>query len=202
MLSLPARRKGYMIWDGGNGRNSGEVQRGLGIWVSPLGAKSYRSMFYFPGSSKSHTRWIGEVGVTKLEEAREQCRQDRRNASKGIDPRAGDPTNSGSYPATVSAYVDKVQIGDKHNVRAEECRRVLLTNAKAWHARNIASITNTEIRNSPRTLRDGDDKLGLKPRPYLANLVYARMKPMFDWCTERRYQQAGNITNVRAQAAV
>ena len=33
-------------------------------------------------------------------------------------------------------------------------------------------------------VRDGNEKLGLKARPYLANLLYARMKPFFAWCAK------------------
>ena len=71
----PKRRGRYMIWDGGAGQN---VQRGLGIWVSAWGTKSYQSMFYLPGpdgKSKCLTRTLGRVGEMTLAEAREQCRR-------------------------------------------------------------------------------------------------------------------------------
>ena len=83
VLSLPARRNGYMKWDGGYGRGSGEVVRGLGIWVSPLSAKSYRSMFYFPGSTKSHTRKLGRVGDLRwrrhVNNAARSCQSQQRH---------------------------------------------------------------------------------------------------------------------------
>jgi hypothetical protein len=44
--SLRPKRRQYVVWDGGLGRGAGKVARGLHILVSPMGAKSYRSMFY------------------------------------------------------------------------------------------------------------------------------------------------------------
>jgi integrase len=182
--SLPVRRKQYVVWDGGSGRGAGEVCRGLHILISPMGAKSYRSMFYFPGSARGYTRHLGRVGEMSLDEARQLCRDDRRNARKGIDPRADSPLKSDSYKSAVDDYVDRVQIGEHHNVAAEKARQVLVADCEDWLARPIATIRNTEIQRLLERVRDGDSKLGLKPRPYLANLLYARMKPFFAWCAK------------------
>jgi hypothetical protein len=116
--SLPVRRKQYVVWDGGSGRGAGEVCRGLHILISPMGAKSYRSMFYFSGSARGYTRHLGRVGEMSLDEARQLCRDDRRDARKGIDPRADGPLKSDSYKSAVDDYVDRVQIGEHHNVAA------------------------------------------------------------------------------------
>ena len=182
--SLRPKRRQYVVWDGGLGRGAGEVARGLHILVSPMGAKSYRSMFYIPGSSKSYSPTLGRVGELSLEEARELCRQDRANARKGIDPRSNDPTKSDSYKSAVDEYIERVQIGEHHNVSAEQARQVLLADCTDWYARPIATIRNTEIQRLLEQVRDGDDKIGRKPRPYLANLLYARMKPFFGWCAK------------------
>ena len=184
VLTLRARRKQYMVWDGGNGRGSGEVVRGLGILVSPIGAKSYRSVYYFPGSSKSHSRHLGRVGEMTLEEARKLCREDRGTARSGNDPRADDPSKSASYQAAVDDYIKRVQIGQDKNSSAEQARRVLLADCEDWHQRPLATIRNTEIQRLLELVRAGDEGLGLKPRPYLANLLYARMRPFFNWCAK------------------
>jgi hypothetical protein len=48
VLKLPVKRGGqYMVWDEGT-----DAVRGLHVLVSPKGAKTYRSTFYFPGSPK------------------------------------------------------------------------------------------------------------------------------------------------------
>jgi integrase len=182
--SLPVRRKQYVMWDGGSGRGAGEVCRGLQILVSPAGAKSYRSTYYFPGSPKSHSRHLGRVGEMTLEEARDLCRLDRKKAREGIDPRANDPSKSSSFKAAVDDYVNRVQIGQEHNVEAEACRRVLLADTEDWWDRPIATIRHTEIQHRLELIRDGDAKGEYKARPYLANLLYARMKPFFAWCAK------------------
>jgi hypothetical protein len=33
-------------------------------------------------------------------------------------------------------------------------------------------------------VRDGDAKLGLQPRPYLANLLHAQLRTFFGWCAK------------------
>jgi integrase len=182
--SLPVRRRQYVVWDGGSGRGAGEVCRGLHILISPMGAKSYRSMFYFPGSAKAFTRTLGRVGEISLSAARDQCRKDRANAREGIDPRAGSPSKSDSYKSAVDDYIDRVQIGEKHNASAEAARQVLLADCADWLSRPIGTLRNTEIQALLERVRDGDTSLGLKPRPYLANLLYARMKPFFAWCAK------------------
>src|ERR1700693_5522530 len=88
--ALQPHRKQYVVWDAGNGRGAGEVARGLHILISPMGAKSYRSIFYFNSNPKAYPRHLGRVGEMPLTEARELCRQDRANARKEppLDPRA------------------------------------------------------------------------------------------------------------------
>jgi integrase len=182
--SLPVKRKQYVVWDGGSGRGAGEVRRGLHILVSPQGAKSYRSMFYFPGSSKSYTRHLGRVGEIELAEARELCGKDRKRAREGFDPRAENPRRSDSYKSAVDDYIDRVQIGEYNNVSAEAARQVLLNYCEDWHTRPIRTIRNTEIQRLLERIRDGDGAQQTKGRPYLANLIYARMKPLFHWCAK------------------
>jgi integrase len=184
VLSLPARAKGYMIWDGGRGRNSDDVCRGLGIWVTPLGAKSYISMFYFPGSSRSHSHKLGRTDEITLAKARELCRQDRAKARAGVDPRIDNVSNSDTFKDAVDEYINRVQIAQDRRLRAEEARRVLLADTKDWYKRPIGSIRAQELRARLELVRDGDVDGNLKPRPYLANLLYSRMKPFFAWCAD------------------
>ena len=53
---LPWKRKQYMVWD--------KDTKGLHVMVSPGGARTYRSLWDHPGSSKikPHTRKLGRVG--------------------------------------------------------------------------------------------------------------------------------------------
>jgi hypothetical protein len=58
--TLSLRSYQYQVWDGGNGRGSGECVRGMSVLVSPKGARSYRSTYYFPNSPRPH-RMLGTV---------------------------------------------------------------------------------------------------------------------------------------------
>jgi hypothetical protein len=182
VLKLPIRRKQYVIWDRGRGRGAGDCAIGLGILVSMGGVRSYRSTFYFPGSPKSHSRHLGRVGEMTLEEARELCRQDRGKARKGIDPRQDDPGKSDTYKACVDDYVERYQIAEQKNVNAEESRRTLLKDCEEWWNRPVATIRNTEIQRLLEHVRDGDEDH--KARPYQANLLHARLRTFFMWCSK------------------
>ena len=182
--TLPLKRKQYQVWDGGNGRGSGECVRGLSILVSPKGARSYRSTYYFPGSPKPHSRHLGRVGEISLAKAREDCRKDRYAASAGIDPRATDGSSSDTFAAAVEEYIKRDQIGQQKNSlsTANEARRILLKDCEDWHQRPVATILDTEIIRRLELVRDGDAELGCKPRPYLANSLYGRFCTFFGWC--------------------
>jgi integrase len=184
VLTLPIRRSQYTVWDRGRGRGAGACAIGLGILVSPGGVRSYRSTFYFPGSPRAHSRHLGRVGEMTLGEAREQCRLDRRLAREGKDPRADDPTTSDTYEAAVKDYVDREQIGHLRRVKAKEAYRTLLNDCEDWKVRPLATIRGTEIQHLLDRVRDGDERRGLKPRPYLANLLHARLNSFFTWCVK------------------
>jgi hypothetical protein len=68
----------------------------------------------------------------------------RVRSRKGIDPRGDDPTKSDNYKSEVDDYVDRYQIGECHNVKAEEARRTLLNACADWHARPLATIRPLE----------------------------------------------------------
>ena len=68
----------------------------------------------------------------------------RVRSRKGIDPRGDDPTKSDNYKSAVDDYVDRYQIGECHNVKAEEARRTLLNACADWHARPLATIRPLE----------------------------------------------------------
>jgi integrase len=173
VLTLPMRRKQYRVWDGGKGRGADPVARGLYVLVSPAGAKSYRSTFYFPGSPKAHTRHLGRVGELSLEEARRQCREDRGKARRGVDPRTS-AGGGGGFGAAVQDYVKREQVGVKGNVSASGVERMLLRECSEWLMRPVASITGREIQALLETTRER--------APYVANLLHARLQTFFTWC--------------------
>ena len=168
-----------MVWDEGTG-----AARGLHVLVSPAGAKTYRSIFYFPGSAKPHSRKLGRVGELSLAEARAGCREDRAKAARGEDPRSSDPARSDSFKAGVETYVAHEQIGTKGNVTAREAQRVMLKACPDWHGGPIATIRPQEIQHRLWQIRDGNPDAGIRPKPYLANKAYTHLKAFFSWCAK------------------
>jgi integrase len=173
---LVCRRKQYMVWDKG--------VKGLHVMVSPGGARTYRSLWYYPGSSKPHTRKLGRVGIIALEDARKLCLADQKAAREGTDPTRDDPTRSDAFEAVVNEYIDREQIGRKRNATAEEARRVLLKDCAEFKHRPIASIRIDEIETVLERIRDGDDE---RPgAPYMAVKVWAHLGAMFKWAVKKR----------------
>jgi len=175
---LPVKKKQYMVWDAGT-----DAVRGLGILVSPQGARSYRAVYYFPGSEKAHSKHLGRVGEMLLDDARRLTREARDNARNGIDPKADDPTRSDTYKAAVEDYIKREQMGRKENPTANECQRVLLS-CTDWHLRPLATIRPQEIQTKLETIRDVPGGKRNKKRPYLANTLHTRLRTFFAWCVK------------------
>jgi integrase len=178
VLKLPVKRHQYMAWDYGT-----DAARGLGVLVSPSGTRSYRVVFYYPGSSKPHSMHLGRVGEMALAEARKRALQARSQARDGRDPKAADVSKSDDFKSTVEDYVRDWQKGNKKNVTADEVQRILLKACAEWHHRPIATIRAQEIYRLLNTIRDGDGN-GSKPRGYLANKVFAYLRTFFQWCAK------------------
>jgi integrase len=177
VLTLKTKRHQYMAWDTGT-----DAARGLGILISPTGTRSYRVVFYFPGSSKPHSMHLGRVGEMTLAEARTRAQEARRKARGGIDPKADDATKSSDFKSAVEDYVRHWQIGKRGNATADECRRIILKACADWHHRPVATIRLQEIDKLLCAIRDGDGET--KPRRYMANKVYALLRTFFAWCAK------------------
>lgn len=175
-LHLPCRRKQYMVWDKG--------QKGLHVMVSPGGARTYRSLWYYPGSSKPHTRKLDRVGIITLEDARKRCLADQKAAREGTDPKRDEPTRSDAFEAVVNEYIDREQIGRKRNATAEEARRILLKDCADWKLRPIATIRFGEVDALLEKIRDGDAEQ--RGRPYLAVKLWGHLGSLFRWCVRKQ----------------
>jgi hypothetical protein len=127
-----------MVWDKG--------AKGLHVLVSPGGARTYRSLYRYPGSPKLHSRRLGRVGELSLEEARSLCREDQKAARQHINPKSEDRSASDLFADIVNEFVDREQIARKRNVTAEEVRRILLKDCAPFQKRPISSIRTDEMR--------------------------------------------------------
>jgi integrase len=180
------RKKGpYQLWDASEGKDRDPAPaRGLSILVNPAtGTRTYRCIYYFPGSAKPHARKLGRVGEMTLAEARDLTRKARGAARKGDDPNAGDPTRSDAFPLVVADYIAHEQIGKKGNSSAHATRKVMLGNCKAWENKAVGTILKKEIDTLLQCVRDGDNDH--PPRRYLANRLYAHLKAFFAWCAKK-----------------
>jgi integrase len=176
----PKKGKQYMIWDEGT-----NAARGLAVLVSPTGTKSYRCVYYFPGSPKPHYKHLGRVGEMTLEQARQLTRKARGDARQGLDPRADDPSKADSFESAVERYIEDRQKARKGNKSADETKAVMLNNCKDWLPRSVATIRGAEVDHLLLSIRKGSEgsetKKPTKPRPYLANRLYSHLKDFFSW---------------------
>jgi integrase len=179
VLKLPRKNHQFLIWDEGTG-----AARGLAILVSPTGTKSYRVVFYFPGSSKPNWKHLGRVGEITLEAARKAALEARGAATQGDDPRAGDANKSDNFKAAIEDYTQHEQIGRHHNKSALETQKVMFFNCGPWLKRPVATIRYAEIDALLELIRDGNDEL--KARPYLANRLHSHLKAFFGWCVRKK----------------
>jgi len=177
--TLPAKRKQYLVWDDTTGR---DAANGLAVLVSPRGIRSFRCVYYFPGSPKPHWKHLGRVAEVTLDEARQKTVAARRMARNGEDPKADNPRKSDSFKALVGEYTQDCQLGERENRSAHDTEAVILSRTKDWHARPVATIRRDEIKNLLRQVRDGDKER--RATPYMANRLHSHLKDFFDWCAD------------------
>jgi integrase len=175
VLTLPAKRRQYMVWDTGT-----EAARGLGVLVSPTGTRSYRVVYRFPGTTKLHGLGLGRVGVISLEEARGKALEARRKAAQGIDPKGADLRYSTKFGEAIEEFVQRHLIGKRNAVTAQPIKSQLLTHFAEWKERPVSSVTATEISNLLDAIRDGNGEV--RGKPYQANKLHAWLKTFFRWC--------------------
>lgn len=177
--NIPRKNHQFLVWDWGTG-----AARGLAVLSSPTGTKSYRVVFYFPGSSKPNYRHLGRVGEITLEAARKLALESRGMAVRGEDPRAGEANKSDNFKVAVEDYIQHEQIGRHKNKSALETQKIMLACCAGWLTRPVATIRYGEIDALLELMRDGNSEL--KPRPYLANRIYSHLKDFFSWCVRKK----------------
>ena len=104
-----------------------------------------------------------------------QERRRRRDAVEGA--RAGD-----TFKASVEDYIKRVQEGQRGNATAGEVKRAILKCCEEWHDWPVATITARDVRGLLEAILSGDDDI--VPRPYMANRLFAYLRPFFSWCAE------------------
>jgi integrase len=194
VLRLPAKDYQYLMWDAGT-----EAARGLAILVSPTGTRSFRVVYYFPGSAKPYYKHLGRVGELTLVEARSLARAARAAARRGDDPRADEASRSESFRAAVESYIKHEQVGRHGNKSAYETHAVMLNHCAEWLHRPVATIRYAEIEKLLWLIRDGDGEQ--RPRPSTANRLYSHLKDFFGWCHRRNAIKASPMADMEQPVA-
>jgi integrase len=176
---IPSKKHQFLTWDAGTG-----AARGLAILSSPTGTKSYRVVFYWPGSSKPNYKHIGRVGEVSLTDARKAAWEARALARKGEDPRAGEANKSDNFKMAVEDYIQHEQIGRHQNKSAVQTEKLMLAGCQPWLTRPVATIRYGEVDALLELMRDGNSEL--KARPYQANRLYSHLKDFFGWCVRKK----------------
>jgi integrase len=197
----PPRGGGQLlVWDAwvGNprGKNLPDPARGLCLLISPLGTKSFRCAFYYPADDKTHFMNLGRLDETikTVQQARELAKQAREKASRGEDPRAGDPLDSDKFSNVLDRYIDSEQKGRRGNVSANANKGVILHHCKPWLAKPLGTIRNTEIDALLEAIRDGSD--GKPGKPYMANRLYSHLRHFFGWAAAKHLITASPMADL------
>jgi hypothetical protein len=180
LASLRPKAKQYLVWDSADGQKKGgdDPARGLAVLVSPTGTKSFRCAFYYPGSDKTQYKHLGRVGEMTLQEARTQCREVRRMAGEGDDPKSLE-THTDHFAEALRRYIENEQQGRRENKSASKTKAVIDRATPHWQdphrPRILSTIRYAEIEALLEEIRDGDKENGTKARPYISRTDYTRI---------------------------
>ena len=164
--------------------------KGFGARVTAKGARSF-VLNYRTRDGRERRYTIGAYPDWKATAARAEAKRLKLAVDRGEDPMGEIEAARGARKArkvaetfaeAVADYVTREQRGRRQNATAGEIERALLKGCADWHNRPVDEIEARDIRKLLEAIRDGDDKT--KPRPYLANRLYAYLKTFFAWCAE------------------
>jgi integrase len=169
-----------LYWDGGD-----KGQLGLSVLVSAGGTKTYRSTFYLHGTR--YDRKLGRVGEMRLTEARDQTREDRRQAAQGVDPRQPQHTE-----VTFAQVVDKFieQYAKPRQRTWQQTAGVLRNSCAPLLHKQFGQITKQDLRELLRGFIDDG-------HPYKAKIAHTWLKKLFRWAAEEDYVPASIMEAVR-----
>lgn len=192
-----------IIWDA-EPRHGGVT--GFGLRITSGGAKTFILNYRFAdpadiGRRSSQYRFA--IGPAKtvprgtgwtIDEARKEADRWRKLIDRGeTHPLAERKGRRDAVKATreattfeqaVKDYVAHECKGRKGNATADEVQRAILKDCGDWLELPVAHITAGDIGRLLRTVRDGDKRKEIPPRPYLANRLFSYLKTFFRWCAK------------------
>jgi integrase len=152
---------------------------GLAVRVTPKGAKSFVLMARFPLRPSVYTRrWLGDVGVMTLDQARRAAREWQLLIAKGIDPAveaehqrvAQARQQAYSFAAVAADFLD--QHGRKL-VKVKDCRATIERFVRLWGSRPVSEITALEVSSAIRIIA--------QRAPGQAHNAFAYLRKMYRW---------------------
>ena len=158
--------------------------RGFGLRVSETGQKTFILIARYPGSPNPTRRAIGEYPSLSLEKARERARRWRDLVGQGIDPKAEEERlkrielrkQQTTFAAVAEDYLERHVKGQRRASDSErEIRKELIA---PLGERPIASITREDVVLLV-------DSVARRPAPYLAHIVLAHARSLFNWAINR-----------------
>jgi integrase len=192
-----------LIWDG-DAKHGGVT--GFGLRITAAGAKTFILNYRFndpADTARKNNQYRFAIGPAKttargggwaVDEARKEADRWRKLIDRGethpLAERKGRQEavkaarEAQTFKAALDDYITHEQIGRKGNATALAVKNAITRNCDDWLDRPVASITPAEIGKLLRMVRDGDEKKGLKPRPYLANRLHAYLATFFRYCAK------------------
>ena len=170
---------------------------GLGLRVSPGGAKAFFLAYRFGGLNRRLS--LGRYPTISLSEARQRARDALSQISRGIDPAAEKMRTRDGYKASLFPNVldDFIENYAKRKTRSwQETDRILRQEfGRVWRKLPINQITKQHINN----VLDGIVKRGT---PSAANHAFAAIRKFFNWCVERGYLDYSPCTGMKAPSKI
>jgi integrase len=162
------------------------VVPGLAVRVTATGSRSFVLVSRYPGSKHPTRRAIGEYGAVTLDQARAEARKWLALLQQGKDPKVEQERarqaelrkQAHTFTNVAEEYI-KSHASKKRTARviARDIRKELIGR---WGARPVADITREDVKTLIKDIAD-------RPAPYMAHLVLAYSKSLFNWALEADY---------------
>jgi integrase len=162
------------------------VVPGLRVRVYPTAKKTFVLLARYPGDGKSHPtrRELGAYGALTLEQARIKARKWIELIGQGKNPKAEEEKakkaelrkQKHTFTSVAEDYFADPEFEKKRSKRVIK-RDIKKELVSAWAARPITDIEPEDVKTLIKGIRD-------RPAPYMAHLVLAYTKALFNWAID------------------
>lgn len=182
----PDRDRQYEVWD--------RKVSGLGIRVSPKGAKSWVLIYRIGARSRRLT--LGRYPALSLAAARDQAYEALRQIARGQDPafaKQQERLDPSEFDKIVETFIETY--AKRQTMSWAETQKILRRHfVRSWGRRNVSLITKRDV-----TARI--DYILTERGPSAANQAFAHIRKLFNWCVERGIVETSPCQGLRMPAA-